>query len=197
MTDRNTISVYDAQAARYSELTDADNTGDPQLARFITALPDGGSVLDLGCGPGASSAVMAQAGLQVQAVDASAEMVRLASSHAGVSAIQASFADLDAVAEYDGIWANFSLLHATRADFPGYLRAIHRALKPKGHFYIAMKLGRGDGPDRLGRYYSYYSEDELKTYLQKAGFRITDRRLGSGTGLDGSVSDWIGLTAHA
>ncbi|MDA7966011.1 class I SAM-dependent methyltransferase [Ruegeria sp.] len=197
MSDRDTISVYNEQAVRYSEMTDDDNFGDPQLSRFIDAIPEGGKVLDLGCGPGASATVMAQAGLQVDATDASVEMVRLASAHEGVHARQAEFSDLDAVAMYDGIWANFSLLHAKRADFPTHLTAIHRALKPGGVFYIAMKLGQGEGPDRLGRYYSYYSEDELKTYLQEAGFTVTDRRLGSGTGLDGSVSDWIGLASHA
>ncbi len=197
MSDRDTISVYDTQAARYAELTDDANAEDPQLVSFVQAVPDGGTVLDLGCGPGASAAIMARAGLRVHAMDASAEMVRLASIHPGVAARQAAFSDLEADGEYDGIWANFSLLHAKRAEFPALLAAIHRALKPKGIFFIAMKLGQGDGPDRLGRYYSYYTEDELKTYLQQAGFTVTDQKHGSGTGLDGSVSDWIGLAAHA
>ncbi|SHF08730.1 Methyltransferase domain-containing protein [Ruegeria intermedia] len=197
MTDPRTIAVYDAQADRYADLTDADNTGDPQLARFIAAVGRGGRVLDLGCGPGASAVVMAQAGLRVEALDASAEMVTLAGRHPGVTARQAGFADLDAVATYDGVWANFSLLHAPRHDFPAHLAAVHRALRPGGVFFIAMKLGQGEGPDRLGRFYSYYSEDELKDFLHAAGFTVTDRRLGSGTGLDGSVSDWIGLATHA
>lgn len=197
MSDRNTISVYDAEAARYAELTHEDNTGDPQLSRFIQAVPVGGKVLDLGCGPGASSAIMAKAGLLVDAMDASEEMIKLALEHPGVTARQAMFSDLTAEGIYDGIWANFSLLHATRADFPKHLSAVHHALKPGGVFYIAMKLGEGEGPDRLGRYYSYYSEDELKTYMEEAGFTITDKRFGSGTGLDGSVSNFIALAAHA
>ena len=197
MSDRDTISVYDEQAARYAELTDGDNSGDPQLTRFIRSVPKGGRVLDLGCGPGASAAMMAQSGLQVDAVDASAEMVRLAANQPGVSARQAEFDDLEATGNYDGIWANFSLLHARRDDFPNHLAAIHKALKPGGVFFIAMKLGQGEGPDGLGRFYSYYSEDELKQFVQEAGFTVTDRQLGSGTGLDGSVSDWIGLANHA
>ncbi|NVO57483.1 class I SAM-dependent methyltransferase [Rhodobacteraceae bacterium B1Z28] len=197
MSDRDTISVYDAQAARYAELTDDSNKADQGMTDFIAAIPKGGKVLDLGCGPGASAVLMAQAGLEVDAMDASAEMVRLASDQAGVSARQAEFSDLRATAAYDGIWANFSLLHATRTDFPNHIAAIHKALKPDGIFFIAMKLGQGEGPDRLGRYYSYYSEDELKTYLQNAGFTVTGQWHGSGTGLDGSVSDWIRLAAHA
>ncbi len=197
MSTRDTISVYDAEATRYAALTDDDNAGDPQLTRFIEAVPATGRVLDLGCGPGASAAIMARAGLIVDAMDASAEMVRLASAHTGVSARQATFSDLNAVAAYDGIWANFSLLHASRSEFPDHLETVHQALKPGGVFYIAMKLGQGEGPDRLGRYYSYYSEEELKTYLQEAGFTVTSQKFGSGTGLDGSVSNWIALAAHA
>lgn len=197
MSDRETISIYDAQAQRYAELTDESNKADQGMTDFIEAMPKGGRVLDLGCGPGASAVIMAQAGLVVDATDASAEMIRLAEEHPGVSARQAEFDDLDAVGVYDGIWANFSLLHATRGAFPVHLEAIKKALKPGGVFVIAMKLGQGEGPDRLGRFYSYYSEDELKSYLQQAGLTVTGRWTGSGTGLDGSVSDWIRLTAHA
>ncbi|WP_170608416.1 class I SAM-dependent DNA methyltransferase [Ruegeria arenilitoris] len=197
MSDQDTISVYNAQAARYAALTDEDNSADPQLTRFIQSVPQGGTVLDIGCGPGMSAAVMAQSGLKVEAIDASTEMVKLAAKHPGVVAQQAAFGELDATEKYHGVWANFSLLHANRRDFPRHLAAIHKALKPNGVFYIAMKLGQGDGPDRLGRYYCYYSEDELKQIVQDAGFTVIESYLGSGTGLDGSVSDWIGLATHA
>ncbi|KUJ85088.1 SAM-dependent methyltransferase [Ruegeria marisrubri] len=197
MSDEATIRVYDQRAGEYAGLTDGYNSADPQLAAFIAAVPAGGRVLDLGCGPGTAAAAMARAGLVVQAVDASAEMVALAARHPGVTARQATFNDITEVAAYDGIWANFSLLHAARADFPRHLAALHRALKPGGVFHIGMKLGQGEGRDRLGRHYSYYGEDELKILLRDAGFTVTGHRLGSGTGLDGTVSDWIVVAAHA
>ncbi len=197
MSDPNTISVYDAQAQRYADLTDEDNKADSGLAEFIAAIPEKGRVLDLGCGPGKSAAGMARAGLLVDATDASAEMVRLASAEPGVSARQARFEDLTEQGVYDGIWANFSLLHAKRSDLPKHLTAIHRALKAGGVFCIAVKLGQGEGPDRLGRFYTYYKEDELKSYLETAGFTVNDQQTSSGTGLDGSVSDWIRLFARA
>ncbi|MCA0872710.1 class I SAM-dependent methyltransferase [Seohaeicola saemankumensis] len=196
MSDDETIGVYDAQAADYAAMTDAYNGTDPRLEAFIAACPPGGLVLDLGCGPGASAATMARAGLVVEAVDASAEMVRMAGALPGVTARQAAFSDIDAVDRYDGIWANFSLLHAPRADFPGHLAALHRALKPGGRFMIGLKLGTGEGRDRLGRYYTYYTESELDGYLRQAGFTPVERKLGRGTGLDGSESDWISVAAH-
>lgn len=197
MSDRDTISIYDEQAQRYAELTDESNKADRGMTDFIAAVPNGGRVLDLGCGPGASAVIMAQAGLVVDATDASAEMVRMAAAHPDVQARQAEFDDLDAVRIYDGIWANFSLLHAKRSEFPAHLRAINTALKPGGVLYIAMKLGQGEGPDRLGRFYCYYDAPELEGCLRHAGFTVTGRWTGSGTGLDGSESEWIRLAAHA
>lgn len=197
MSDDATIRVYDQRAGEYAGLTDDYNSTDPHLLGFISAVAKGGRVLDLGCGPGTAAAAMAKAGLKVEAVDASAEMVALAAQHPGVTTRQATFDDITEVAAYDGIWANFSLLHAPRADFPRHLASLHRAVKPGGVFYIGMKLGQGEGRDRLGRHYTYYGEEELETLLCEAGFTVAGHRLGSGSGLDGTVSDWIVLAAHA
>lgn len=197
MTDRDTINVYNARAADYVAMTDDYNAADPRLLAFIAAVPKGSLVLDLGCGPGRSAAVMAQAGLAVDAMDASDEMVALAGRHPGVSARTATFDDLTADAVFAGVWANFSLLHAPRADFPRYLSAIHRALTPGGVLMIGMKLGEGEARDKIGRFYTYYTEPDLSRHLAEAGFTLIDSTRGSGSGLDGTLSDWISIAAHA
>lgn len=197
MTRSETIRIYDERAAEYAKMTNADADAGKQLRLFMTHLPDGGRVLDLGCGPGAAAAAMAKAGFIAEATDASSEMVALANKHSGVSARQALFDDISGEGIYDGIWASFSLLHAPRADFPTYLSALHKALKPGGTFYIGMKLGTGEGPDRLGRFYTYYSQEELENHMTQTGFTITNRTLGAGVGLDGSTSDWLAVIAHA
>ncbi len=192
-----TVRIYDEKAADYAAMTDDYNTEDPHLSAFIDAVPKGGHVLDLGCGPGMAAARMVATGLSVDAVDASSSMVNLANGRQGVTARQASFDQIEGAAIYDGVWANFSLLHAPRGDFPRHLAALHRALRPRGAFFIGMKLGTGEGPDRLGRFYTYYSEDELTELLADAGFTITGRRHGNAPGLDGTPSDWIALASHA
>lgn len=196
MSDPETLQVYNRDADEYARRTDAANQNDPRLHDFIAALPAKGQVLDLGCGPGAAAAEMAKAGLAVTGMDASAEMVAKANQHQGVSARQATFDDIDRCDLYDGIWANFSLLHAPRIDFPRHLAALHRALKPGGAFYIGMKLGSGEHRDGLGRYYSYYTQNELETLLQDAGFTVTGTHLGQGKGLEGTVQPWISVAAH-
>lgn len=197
MSDADTIKVYDARAADYAAMTDDHNTSDPTLSAFIAACPAGGRVLDLGCGPGASAAVMAKAGLVVEATDASIQMVALAGQHPGVNARQATFDQISGQGVYDGIWASFSLLHAPRADFPRHLAACHKALKSGGVFAIGMKLGSGAARDSIGRQYTYYSIEDLEQHLTSAGFTIVDKETGTGTGLDGSLSDYVAVTAHA
>lgn len=196
MTDPETLKVYAAQSARYAALTDDDLSADPLLKAFIMALPRGGSALDLGCGPGTAAGVMADAGLQVHATDAVPEMIALAAAHPMVHAEVKTFDQINGTALYDGIWANFSLLHADRSGLPTILHALHTALKPQGYFHIAMKLGQNTARDSIGRQYTYVTEDELRDLLAMAGFTITKKHTGSGKGLDGTYADWIALAAY-
>lgn len=196
MPDPETIRVYDARATEYAEINAKDSAAATNLSAFIDACPAKGRILDLGCGPGASAAAMARAGLLVDASDASAEMVALASRHPGVTAFQAEFKDISGVNIYDGIWASFSLLHAPRADFPGHLSALRNALKPGGLFYLAMKLGSGESRDSIGRHYSYYSTEELDTFLMDTGFTDLSHDFGASRGMDGKMADYVTITAH-
>lgn len=194
--DARTLAVYDTQAADYARMISA--AAAPGLDRFIAAMPPGGHVLDLGAGPGNAARAMQDAGLRVDATDASAAMVEAARAQ-GVSARQATFEEIAAQGApdtYDGIWANFSLLHAPRAAFPGHLAALNRAMRPGGLLHIGMKLGEGERRDALGRFYTYYDEEALVQHLTTAGFTPVARFHGKGRGLDGTVAPWIWVQAR-
>jgi trans-aconitate methyltransferase len=194
--DEKTLAVYAAQVARYAEVT-AGAGGDRTLLDFMTSLPKGAHMLDLGCGPGHAAAAMVAAGFTVDAVDASPEMVAEAQARHGLTARVARFDQIDAVAAYDGVWASFSLLHAPKAEMPGHLARLHRALKPRGRIAIGLKTGVGEKRDRLGRFYAYYDRDEIEGLMQDAGFTVTARAEGADPGLDGTVAPWIVVHAHA
>ena len=90
-----------------------------------------------------------------------------------------------------------SMQHAPRSEFPGHLLRLHNALRPRGMLALGMKLGTAEGRDELGRFYAYYSEDELRTLLSEAGFTPLGARRGNGKGLAGAEETFIVLTAHA
>ena len=194
--DKITINIYNEKTADYQKM--AKSSAEMSVEKdFAESIPVGGYVLDYGCGPGRTAGYFAKCGLQTHAFDASIEMVKLARSNIGVKVWLGSFESFSADDTYDGIWANFSLLHAPREDMPNLLKTIHNALKTKGKLFLSLKLGTGQARDNLGRLYTYYEKEELRNLLQTAGFTWLSHITGSGKGLDGTVSKWISVLAHA
>lgn len=196
MADRETLAVYAQRAADYAAKF-GGSAPDRPLSAFIARLEPGTRVLDLGCGTGNSAAALARAGFDVVAWDASTEMVEIARTAHGIDANVRAFDDLDAEGEFGGIWANFSLLHAPKADMPAHLARIHRALVPGGLLHLGLKTGEGEKRDALGRFYAYYTDAELTDLLKAAGFTVKSRNFGADEGLDGTVAPWIIVLAEA
>lgn len=196
MTDKQTIAVYDSQIDAYVEMI-KQHSHDPLLHAFLKLVPAGGHVLDLGCGPGDASAAMIEQGLSVDPIDGSEQMVKLANEVYKVGARQAYFEQIDGVEIYHAVWANFSLLHASQDEFPIVLKNLRRAIKSGGYLHIAMKLGSNTNRDSLGRFYSYYTEQELVDHLSDSGFKVENTQSGELMGLAGYEEPWIALLARA
>lgn len=190
MSDAETLSVYATKAADYAKMTSGE-AASPNLLRFISNLPAGARVLDLGSGPGFSAGAMAAAGMDAHAWDPVPEMIKMAAKHPGVTARQGVYADLTEVAAYDGIWCNFSMLHTPLAEWPSHFAAITRALKPGGLLHFGTKLGTGEKRDGIGRLYSYMSQDALMALLNQTGFDVDYTRTGEEKGLDGQMARFI------
>lgn len=199
MADPKTISVYDNKANDYVELVSRE-TPDQDLTDFMQCLPPNAYVLDFGCGPGNSAAIMAKAGFKVDATDASSVMIELTKENHGVNAKQAHFADLDKQDTYDGIWANFSLLHAPKHEMSDHLGRIFLALKKRGTLHLGLKIGAGESRDTLDRHYSYYTPEEINQLLISAGFTPISLRTGESqglAGLSGNKEPYMIVRAHA
>ena len=194
--DARTLAAYDRAATAYADRFAVHAPG-ADLRRFIDLLPDGARVLDLGCGPGTASVFLRAAGHRPDPVDASPGMVAEANRRHAIGARLARFDQIEGVATYDAIWANFSLLHAARADLPGLLGRLVRSLKPGGLFHIGMKTGSGAARDRLDRLYTYLSADDLRGLLTDAGLTVLSAREGSEAGLAGTVDPYVVMLARA
>lgn len=146
-----TVNWYDEHAEAYYENT---VNADMKYAykRFLFFLPKEGRILDLGCGSGRDARFFTEQGYDVDAADASAELVRLANEKTGIPARVMRFDELNETEAYEGIWACASLLHCTKEELRDILRRMARALKLEGVFYASFKYGDFEG-ERNGRYF--------------------------------------------
>lgn len=195
MSDPKTLAAYQTRAAAYAALG-VTPTQEMALQRFMAALPQQSYILDLGCGPGLHARAMLDQGHRVDAIDATQAFVDTARS-AGVSARLATFDDITARATYNGIWASFSLLHAPRTQVPDYVKALARALKPGGVFFLGMKTGTGEDRDDIGRHYCYFTPTELEAMLRDAGLTVTARVDGREPGFAGTIDPFTLLHAQS
>lgn len=192
--DKQTVAFYDKAAADYAGKL-GKWEGRKDLTEFIALLPNGGRVLDLGCGPGGASATMAKAGLDPDPVDASEGMVRFATETHGLPARIGDFSEDWGKARYDGVWASYCLLHAPEAELPGIVARLCAALRPGGAIYIGMKLGEGQARDRLERLYTYVTQDQLTQWLAEAGLRLHNCATSTVKGMAGTLDPCIDLIA--
>jgi SAM-dependent methyltransferase len=147
-------------------------------------IPAGGSLLDLGCGPGWSSLFLARAGWHVTGVDISERMIEIARERAAQEQVAVDFAIADleelslAKRDFDGVLIFDALHHC-----PKYDQVVTRAcehLKPGGYLLVmepswlhlvsphAKEATRVYGVTELG-----FTRFGLRRTLRQAGFRRT------------------------
>jgi SAM-dependent methyltransferase len=198
MSDPSTLSAYTAIATGYAAgKAPAKNTDqNVDYARFTALLKGDARILDLGCGPAHWAARFQRDGYYIDAVDPNPEMAAYAAATYGVSVKISKFEDFTAPLPYDGIWANFSLLHIPKSRFATALNRLHQILQPEGVLSLGMKLGACEAYDELGRFFAYYQEDELRQMLAQAGFRTLHSRCGNGHNLPDGEDTFVVLTAR-
>jgi len=193
--DEQTLQFYRGNAEAYAgrEITSRQ----ARLTAFLTLLPSGARILELGCGAGGDTAQMLARGFDVHATDGSPEMAAVASRRLGRTVETLLFHRLDDVEAYDAVWANACLLHVPRNELAGILRLIWRALKPSGAFYASYKTGDGDGRDTLNRYYNYPSPDWLRaTYAEAGQWRSLSIESGEVKGFDDKIAPMLFVVAR-
>ncbi|MCY0146539.1 class I SAM-dependent methyltransferase [Hoeflea sp. G2-23] len=191
--DDRTLKFYGQEAIAYTSRCLKPNL--TYIEAFLSALPVGSVILELGCGAGQDSEFMISRGFDVRPTDGTFEIARAAEKRLGIPVANLLFADMNEEGAYDGIWAHACLLHVPRADLPGVLAKIRTALKDGGLFYASFKAGETEGRDRFDRYYNYPSERSLREWYMAAGWAEVEISAEIGGGYDQMPTDWLHVTA--
>lgn len=169
-TDKTHI-FYNQNAHDFIERTWAVDMS-PLYAEFLPYLPEGGAVLDAGCGSGRDAYYFAKQGLYVSAFDSAEEIVKIARTKTGLPVEHRSFEEVDEIERYDGIWCCASLLHILPEALPTIINKLINALKPNGVIYLSFKYGEGVR-EKDGRIFTDLNEVALKALLEPFAEEIT------------------------
>jgi len=193
--DRSTLRFYAETAETYT----AGGPGGASrgLASFLEKLRPGARILELGCGGGRDAEAMLAAGFDVEPTDGTPEIARQAEARLGRKVRVMRFGELEALAAYDAVWANASLLHVPRESLPEVLGRVFRALKPGGLHFASYKGGGREGRDGHGRYFNYLSRDELiEAYDRSASWEVDSVVEYVGGGYEGTQGPWVAITVR-
>ena len=161
----NTINYYNQNAENFIANTQNADMH-PTQERFLRLLDANTSILDFGCGSGRDTKYFLEKGYQVTATDGSAELCRLASEFIGIKVKEMLFQELDAINQYDGIWACSSILHLPKKELLPVIQKMCEALKDNGIIYTSFKYGDFEG-ERNGRYFTDFTEKTFREYIEK------------------------------
>ena len=197
-TATSTIAYYDENAEAYAAETLATDLS-ALIDRFYSLLPPAEGdpkVLDLGCGAGRDAKAMMERGFDVDMVDGSPALCRIAEEVAGKPARCMLFEELDEHGTYDGIWSCGALLHVERDALPAILGKCAEALKEDGVLYASFKQGDAEG-FRNGRYFTDLSAEAAAALfagvdeLEVIDVSVTADKVG-----DGRDVSWVNVFAR-
>ena len=176
---------YDAVAGEYARRIAHELERKPFdrsiLERFARSVRSGGTIADVGCGPGHVGRFLQRYGVRVCGLDLSAQMLEEARRlH---PEIEFMLGDLRALPVPDGTWAGlvafYSIIHIPPVQMVDTLRELGRVLERGAPLLLAFHVG--DEPVHLEEWWDqavsvdfyFFQPEQMQRWLVEAGFDIT------------------------
>ena len=162
----NTLDYYNKNSEEYFNSTlnvDMTNT----YKEFLKLVPEGGKILDLGCGSGRDSMNFMKLGYEVTSVDGAKELAKKASVLLEKEVIVNTFEELELKEKFHGIWACASLLHIKREDLKIVLNNLYNNLEDNGVFYMSFKYGEKEYVDDKNRYFNCFTDESIIGFINE------------------------------
>jgi 2-polyprenyl-3-methyl-5-hydroxy-6-metoxy-1,4-benzoquinol methylase len=171
-----TIAEYQLTAEDYRLGTWNHDVSQNRNALIAGMSKKQGKILDLGCGPGRDLIAFQEMGYEVTGLDATPAFVEMAKQTAGCEVWQQSFLSLELPSNnFEGIFANASLIHVPSAEMLGVLKHLNYALSDRGVLLMSMVRGDREGFSERPTGYRYvtgWEYESLKPKLEAAKFQI-------------------------
>jgi ubiquinone/menaquinone biosynthesis C-methylase UbiE/N-acetylglutamate synthase-like GNAT family acetyltransferase len=185
---KNVQTGYDKISAEYTQefINELEHKLlDRQLLKRFAQSMHGtnGPIADIGCGPGETTRYLRDQGIKnIFGLDLSAGMV--AQARQANPDIEFHQGDMSALNVEDNAWAGivafYSIIHIPREDVVSVLQEFKRVLKPGGLLFFTFHIGQNAisvdnwWDKEIAITFLFFETDEMKGYLEAAGFEIED-----------------------
>ncbi|MCE0493150.1 class I SAM-dependent DNA methyltransferase [Vibrio salinus] len=154
------MEYYNINAKRFFDGTFQVNM-EKLYQPFLNRIPEGGLIIDAGCGSGRDALAFSEKGYEVQAFDSSEVLVEMAQEKTGLKIECSTFVDFyTEPASVDGLWACASLIHTGFDELGSTMTHLMHFLKPEGIVYCSFKYGTED-TDVDGRHFTNMNESRI------------------------------------
>ena len=162
----STIDYYNRNADEYFART-ADVNFDALYSRFLKYIPDGGRIMDLGCGSGRDVKWFYDHGYEAFGLDASRELVSKASIEYDIPVCTGLIEEWTSSTTFDGVWCCASLMHLDDDALEQFFVNLQYNLKPGGVLFMSVKSGIETGLDEQGRYLRNFTEEDVREIINR------------------------------
>ena len=166
------------------------------IQEFLSLLPPNSTILDAACGAGRYVSVLLEKGHSVIGIDQSQGMLVCAQAKfPGVQFEKIGLQEMTYQAHFDGAICMDAMENVCPEDWPLVLANFHRALKPSGLLYFTaetienteedelrqafdnarlagLPVVYGECPDEDGIYHYHPANQQVREWVQQAGFEI-------------------------
>lgn len=171
------VSLYERHAAAYDRLRGRNLFEKGWLDRFLTLVPPGGSVLDIGCGMGEPIArYIIESGRAVTGVDSSSGLIDLCMMRFPAETWQVT--DMRTLAlgrHFDGLLAWDSSFHLAPDDQRGMFKIFADHATPRAALMFTSGPAQGEAIGTFEGeplYHASLDPDEYRTLLRDHGFNV-------------------------
>ena len=161
-----TIEYYNNNANEYFDSTSQVNL-EEMYDKFLSYIPVGGSIMDLGCGSGRDVKWFRDHGYDAYGLDASEKLVSIACKKLQIPIELGIIEERIAEEPVDGIWCCASIMHLEDEGVDQFFSNLKYNLKPGGILFMSVKSGIETGTDRYGRYLRNFKESDIHELLAR------------------------------
>ncbi|MBN2771349.1 MAG: class I SAM-dependent methyltransferase [Spirochaetes bacterium] len=194
-----TLNSYNRNAKEFNDKFSVYEPYQRQMKKFVSLFKKASMILDVGCGSGLNSKIIAEAGHNIVGFDYSESMIELAEKNCPNGKFYVSSADDFVFSNmFDGICLSFIIVHLSDQEVESLFDKVSESLNPGGYLYISFMTGKTPGYETTSFsdseiFFNYFITEDIIDKFNKKNFTVESLEIEPYTEKDGTTTEDVFL----